>query len=334
MTSYSFQRVLGAAVIVLLTLLVLSPSAFGQQEVRLVLPAPPGAWAAYFMVLQKKMAGEEGLSVKFIIGKGGVDAGKQVGAGNAEFGSSLADTVVILRPQGVPVKVISLLGSKAYHFILALKESGIKSPGDLKGKTVGVVSFADTSYYAVLASLSSAGLTKNDANIQAMGYFGMLKALSTGRADAVVGPASGALVVQGMADKDVTLIPTERYFPGLAGGIFVSDKFIEENPEICRRFTKAMLKSFRFVMEHPKEAAQITAQAIPPLKGKEPFIESVIRLMTEKVYAGQQTLGLVDSERLRKLSDFYYELGVIRSKPNVEDLYSNKFVLEVAGEIS
>ena len=48
-------------------------------------------------------------------------------------------------------------------------DSGIKKPADLKGKTISVMSFQDTTYYALLGLLASAGLTQNDVNIQAVG---------------------------------------------------------------------------------------------------------------------------------------------------------------------
>src|SRR3546814_8818720 len=78
----------------------------------------------------------EGLNVTFQIAKGGVDVAKQVGAGNAVVGGGIGDTSIIVRPNGVPVKTVALLGGGSLMQLVINKDKGVSTIKDLKGKTV------------------------------------------------------------------------------------------------------------------------------------------------------------------------------------------------------
>ena len=67
------------------------------------------------------------------------------------------------------------------------EDAGITGPQDLKGKSIGVLSFQDTTYYNLLGVLASAGLTKNDVDIQAVGPGGIIQLTIAGNLDAMSG---------------------------------------------------------------------------------------------------------------------------------------------------
>ena len=60
-------------------------------------------------------------------------------------------------------------------------DSGITRPADLKGKTITVMSYQDTTYYALLGLLASAGLTQDDVNIESAGPVGVWQMVATGK---------------------------------------------------------------------------------------------------------------------------------------------------------
>ena len=65
---------------------------------------------------------------------------KQVGAGNAVIGGGIGDTPVIVRPNGIPVKAVAVLGGGSLVQLIAHADRGINGPADLKGKTVTALS--------------------------------------------------------------------------------------------------------------------------------------------------------------------------------------------------
>ena len=90
----------------------LSVRAQALQEVTYLLPAVGTlpAFAPWMLAQAKGYYKAEGLDVKFVAGRGGVDVAKQVGAGNAVIGGAIGDTPIIARAQGIPVKAVAVLG--------------------------------------------------------------------------------------------------------------------------------------------------------------------------------------------------------------------------------
>ena len=164
-TRTSFSRRLAVATLACASVAMpMMSKAQALQEVTYLLPAP-GTLPAFgpWMVAQAKgYYKAEGLDVKFVSGRGGVDVAKQVGAGNAVIGGAIGDTPIIARAQGIPVKAVAVMGAGSLTQLVTHKDEKIESPRELKGKTVTVLAYTDTTYYALLGMLSKVGLTKND----------------------------------------------------------------------------------------------------------------------------------------------------------------------------
>ena len=136
------------------------------EEVTYLLPAPPflPAFAPWMLAKARGYYKSEGLNVKFQMARGGVDVAKQVGAGNAVVGGGIGDTSMIVRPNGIPVKAVAVLGGGSLMHLTAHADRGINGPADLKGKTITTLSFQDTTFYALLGMLASQGLSRKDIN--------------------------------------------------------------------------------------------------------------------------------------------------------------------------
>jgi len=87
--------------------------AAAPQEITYLLPAPAilPAFGPWMLAQAKGYYAQEGLNVKFVSGRGGVDVAKQIGAGNAVIGGAIGDTPIIARGQGIPVKAVAVLGA-------------------------------------------------------------------------------------------------------------------------------------------------------------------------------------------------------------------------------
>src|SRR6202051_3134825 len=171
------SRRLLVAVVAAFVLGVLTAPAFSQtpEKITYLFPAPPvlPAFGPIQLAQGKGYFKDAGLDVSFAVGRGGVDVAKQVGAGNAPLGGIVADGPIMVRGNGVPVKIVAVVGGKGFMQLVVREDSGIEKPADLKGKTITVMSFQDTTFYALLGLLASVGLTQNDVNIQAAGPTGV-----------------------------------------------------------------------------------------------------------------------------------------------------------------
>lgn len=306
------------------------------QKITYVLPAPYSLPSFMFLYAAegKGFFKNQGIKVKFVVGKGGVDAIKQAGAGNAEFAGGLGDGPIIVRPQGVPVKVVALMGGGALHFVAARKDLGINTLQNLKGKEIAVMSYGDTSYFVLLAILAKLGIKKQEVTINAYGPGGMIQAVLSGKAAALFNPPFFGASIQ--AKHPTLWVQATEFFPSFAQAVVTSDKIIKDNPGLIRKFVLASLKGMKYTMDNPEEMKKMYVGRNPTWKkpGRAKVLDTVVEKYVKEVYTGQKVLGEMDPKRLEQVQDYYLKVGVIRSKSKLTDLYDNTFVRQVADEIS
>ena len=263
--------------------------------------------------------------MNFATGRGGVDVAKQVGAGNAPLGGIVADAPIMVRQNGVPVKIVCLFGGKGFMQLVVRADSGITKPADLKGKTITVMSYQDTTFYALLGLLAAVGLSKDDVDIQQAGPTGVWQFVATGKSVGMAGVPDWIPPVEAAGVK-VNVLPTDEYFPHMAQAVAASDQIIKERPELIRTFVKAALHGMKDIMDDPNAAAVDFVKFVPEWTGKEDQVKEAFAYYDKLIYPGQKQLGEVDPVRVAKLQDFYLAKGIIEKKSPVEDLYTNEFI--------
>src|SRR5450830_758970 len=285
LASFCSKLVLSAAVATTLATTALVPGIAhaAPEEVTYLLPAPPNspAFAPWVLAQHKGYYADENLKINFIVAKGGVDVAKQIGAGNAVIGGAIGDTPIVVRANGIPVKAIAVLGAGSITMVAANANENIKSLKDLKGKTVTVMSYTDTTYYAFLGSLRTAGLSKTDVQIQAAGPAGVWQVFTAGKASAFAGVPDW-IVNSTDAGAKVELLDNGG-FKSMAQAILASDDTIK----------------------NPKAAANDYVAALPAYKGKEASIEATFEMYRKYVYANQKVLGQIDAARMDSVQKFY-----------------------------
>ncbi len=308
-------------------LAVATTSARSAETITYLFPAPPvlPAFAPIQLAKGKGYFAQEGLDVNYAVGRGGVDVAKQVGAGNAPVGGIVADGPIVVRQNGVPIKIVAVFGGRGFMQLVVRADAGIEKPADLKGKTISVMSYQDTTYYALLGLLASVGLSQDDVNIQSAGPTGVWEFVATGKSVGMAGVPDWIPPVEAAGVK-VKIMPTEQYFPHMAQGIGASDQIIKEKPELVRKVVDAALHGMKDVMDNPDQAAIDFVKFVPEWQGKEGAVKAALKYYADLVYPGQQQLGAVDPERLAKLQDFYLAKGIINKKSPLDELYTNEFV--------
>ena len=297
------------------------------REVTYLLPAPGTlpAFGPWMLAQAKGYYEKEGLKVNFVTARGGVDVAKQIGAGNAVIGGAIGDTPIIARAQGIPVKAVAVLGSGSLTQLVSHKDERIESPRELKGKTVTVLAYTDTTYYALLGMLSKVGLTKNDVTSQAAGPAGVWQQFAAKKATAMAGVPDWTVSAMD-AGAQVDILPADIYFKSMAQAILTSDDMIQKDPQLIQKLVRATLRGMRDIMSDPKAATVAYVNHLPVHKGKEASIQKVFELYNKYVYAGQKVPGTMDEARLGELQKFYVNNGVVPKETPLKELYTNQFV--------
>jgi NitT/TauT family transport system substrate-binding protein len=305
------------------------PSAKSQQleEVNYLLPAPPflASFVPWVLAQSRGYFAREGLKVNYQVAKGGVDVAVQVGAGNAPIGGAIGDTPIIARAQGVPVKTVAVIGGGALTQLVVHEGGGIRGPADLKGKTVTVLAYQDTTYYSLLGMLASVGLNKGDVDIQAAGPTGMWQLFAAGKAQAMAAPADFAVSAKDAGAK-IQIYPSDNYFKSMAQAILASDEMIKKRPDLIGKLVRGTVRALGDIIKEGKGIVPDYIKGAPNFKGKEPFIEDVVQLYLQYTYRGQKVLGAMDPERLAVVQKFYVSQGIVPKETPVQDLYTNQFV--------
>lgn len=238
------RLVISVAVLVLLT----APAA-AQKITIAVVPSVPGGTT--YVALDKGYFSDAGLDVSIeridSLGKAvAFLATNQVqvaqGGINAGFYNAVA--------QGLPVALALESGSSpTYHQIVVradLKDQ-IRTPADLKGRTVGLSSPGSTSTYEVAAVLASANLTIKDVETKNLAFSQMGAALANGALDAAmeVAPFTERIVEQKIA---VPWIDPDDYIhpqPMSSVGYIVNTDWAKQNREVARKLFVALGRAGR-----------------------------------------------------------------------------------------
>ena len=326
-TNLSRRLVLAGGAACGVGLLIPRASAQAAEKMTYLFPAPPilPAFGPIRLAQGKGYFKDAGLEVDFAVGRGGVDVAKQVGAGNAPLGGIVADGPIMVRGNGVPVKIVAVFGGKGFMQLVVREDSGITKPADLKGKTITVMSYQDTTFYALLGLLASAGLTQQDVDIQQAGPTGVWQFVAEGKSVGMAGVPDWIPPVQAAGVK-VRVIPTEDFFPHMAQAIASSDDMIKQKPDMIRKFVRAALHGMKDMMDNPDKAADDFVSFVPEWKGKERGVQFAFNMYAKSVYPGQKVLGEMNEARLSKLQDFYLAKGFIQKATPVAELYTNEFV--------
>lgn len=315
-----------AAAALALSLGAAAPQAQDLRSVTYLLPAPPAlpAFAPWMVAQQRGYYAQEGLDVAFVTAKGGADVAKQVGAGNAPLGGGVGDTPIIVRANGIPVKAVAVLGGASFMHLAIDKDSGIKAVDQLKGKTVGAMSYSDTTYFALLGMLKANGLDKGDVDIQASGP-AVWKLFADRKIPALASIPEWSVNAE-LAGVDVDIIPADTYFKSMAQAILASDEIIEKDPDLVRGFVRATLKGLEDIINDPASAAKDYIAAVAAYQGREDYVERVFGLYNELIYAGQKRPGEIDPDRLGALQKFYIKEGIVNKAVPLDELYTNTFI--------
>jgi len=304
-------------------------AARAAEAVTYLFPAPSflPAFVPHQLAQQRGYFAAQGLTVTFQTGRGGADAAKQVAVGNADLGGGVGETSMIVRPNGLPVRGVALLGGKSLYQVASRKATGIKSLADLRGKKVGVIGYQDTGYYTLLGALAGVGVRKADLEIQAVGPAGMTQLMISGSVDAIMSVPEWSYMIEA-AGTPLDYFPIDTLFPSMSQAVLASDQIIQKKPEVVKGFATAVLHALRDCIADPAGVAKDYVTFVPQQAGKAAEIETILRRYGTDVYptTAAMPLGRFDPQRLATVQRFYIDQGIIQTAVPVEELYSNDFV--------
>jgi NitT/TauT family transport system substrate-binding protein len=243
---------------------LLAGAAQAADEVTLQLKwVTQAQFAGYFVALDKGFYEEEGLDVTIKAGGPDIAPVQVLLGGGADVMVDWMPSALAAREQGVPVVNIAQPYKSSGMMLTCLKETGITSPADFKGKTLGVWFFGNEypflSWMATLGIPTAGGadgvevlkqgfnvdplLQKQAACISTMTYNEYWQVI-----DAGISP-----------DDLVTFKYEDQGVATLEDGLYVLEQNLSDAAfrDKMVRFVRASMKGWKYAEENPDEAAMI-----------------------------------------------------------------------------
>lgn len=285
-------------------------------------------YAPFYLAEERGYFEEQGINVNFYYASAS-EIVKNVGANNIHFGFPNADPVIIGYANEVPVKVVHNTYQQGLGAVIFKEDSGIKSPADLKGKTIGITSFGSPNYIQLQVLLQQQGLSINDVNIEIIGTGAIVNALVSDQVDAITFSKlrTYELLASGVAVDQFVI---SEYMPSYGNILITNPIFLEDHPEIVEGFILALNQAIDDIVNGEVEEAVAIARDnyTPSIAGKEEtYIEIINNEFIPNLWTSEYTeefgYGYSNLEDYQEYVDILVEHGLISESYDAENLIEN-----------
>ncbi len=175
-------------------------------------------------------------------------------SGDVDVTTAAAGSVLKRRADpGVPIQAIALFGQRGQQTFIALANSGIDSPHDWEGRTVGYRISLPPEYLAIV---DAAGVNRELVQEVRVGFDPRI--LVEGRVDVLaVFKSNEPDTIRKLGFDVVQFDPDAFGVPALGLTYITREQLIADEPELIARFLKATLKGLEFSFAHPEETLDI-----------------------------------------------------------------------------
>ena len=256
------------------------------------------------------------LDVKVQPSQGGATVIPSVVSGDTDIGGSNLVSVLLAQSKGVPVKIVApgtfvrTKPAQDFSGIVVAKDSDIRSPKDLEGKTLAVNTLKNVNDTTVSESLRKQGVDPDQIKLLEVDFPDMTAAVEGGRVDAAmeIEPFLSGAVKAGARIIDRPYTGTR---PGLQiGSYFASEQYIAKNGDVVKRFGEGVAETAEAI-----EADQAAFRKFLPTAAKiPPAAAQKAQLPTWKAESDQSSIEL--TAQLMK------RYGVTKEEPDAEEAQS------------
>ena len=239
-------------------------TAQAADEVRLQLQwVTQAQFAGYYVALDKGFYGEEDLDVTILPGGPDIAPPQVLAGGGADVMLNWMPSALAAREKGLPVVNIAQPFKSSGLMLTCWKDTGITSPADFKGKTIGVWFFGNE--YPFLSWMSKEGIStdggEDGVTVLKQGF--NVDPLLQRQADCISTMTYneyGQVLDAGVSEDElVTFKYEDQGVATLEDGIYALEANLEDPAfqDKMVRFVRASMKGWKYAEAHPSEAADI-----------------------------------------------------------------------------
>lgn len=285
-----------------------------------------GFFGGLYAADQNGIFTQEGLAVTFIEGGPNVDFITPVLDGTAQFGIAGADTLIVARAQGKPVRAIATILRRSPLAFVVLADSDMTRPQDFVGHTIRVTPQIAPSFHALMARVGISPDQYTEIVLPPT-----LDAFASGQADVwSMYTNSFAITIENAGYALRYIYPDDYGVHFYAESLFTSDDLIATDPGLVQRFLRAALSGYTFAVENSEKIGPMVVKYDPQLDpsiSTDQMIASIPLINT-----GEDFIGWMRPEVWAGMEKTLREQGVLTNTLEVEQVYTLQFLEEIYGK--
>jgi len=228
--------------------------------VGLALQPPKLIFIGFYVARDEGFFARHHLNVQLAGFQDGVKSLKGVAGGSVDLGATSSDDVIAAVSQGGGFKAVWSYATPVDSIMLG--GPSVKTPADLRGKTIAITDpggFADSQARAVL---TDAGIPASAVRFQSFpGRSAFVPALTTGKVDAAVFHVDDGLTAQKL-DPNLNVVakiwqdaPKWWY-----GAVTVRADYARQHGQVLEDFIQAMIEADRWMYSHKSQVVQLATR--------------------------------------------------------------------------
>ncbi len=223
-------------------------------------------FAGYYVAKEKGYYDEADLNVTIKPGGPDIAPAQVIAGGGADVIVDWMPSALASREKGVPLVNIAQPFKKSGMMLTCLKETGIESPEDFPGRTLGVWFFGNE--YPFLSWMSQLGIPTDgsDGGVTVLKQGFNVDPLLQKQADCISTMTYNEywqVIDAGIAPEDlITFKYEDQGVATLEDGLYVMEADLDDAAKVdmFKRFVDASMKGWKYAEEHPDEAAEIVLE--------------------------------------------------------------------------
>jgi len=278
-----------------------------------------------YVAQEKGFFAEENLSVTIEHSPGQGQHLQMVATGKVQV--TTQDAAVLLKRRaepGLPLVSIALIGQRGQQAFAALESSGLKTPQDWQGHTVGYKGTPPPDLYALLGK---AGADVNQIELVNVGFDPRL--LAEGMVDVYPVFKSNEPFMLNSWGYELVLWDAADYgVPTLGLAYVTSNDTLQSQPEVLERFLRGALRGIDYAARHPEEAIDIVLQYTGPETSRDHMLFMLMAELPEREseFTQDHGTGWQTEAQWRALADMLVEFDAMPAV-DVKDVFTTQ-VLE------
>jgi NitT/TauT family transport system substrate-binding protein len=257
-------------------------------------------FAGYYVALDKGYYEEVDLDVTILPGGPDIAPPQVIAGGGADVIIEWMPAALASREKGVPLVNIAQIFDRSGMMLTCLKESGIETPEDFPGHTLGVWFFGNE--YPFLSWMSQLGIPTQggDDGVTVLKQGFNVDPLLQKQADCISTMTYNEywqVIDAGLTPEDLVVFPYEdQGVATLEDGLYVLESSLEDEAMVDRlaRFLQASIKGWEYAAEHPDEAADIVLENDETGAQTEKHQRRMMGEINKLVGGGDQGIGYLD----------------------------------------